>query len=237
MGTKDSLIGIKNPLSPSKRHVVSISKEEGFSNKHIFEIFEDSHGNLWIGSYSGLERIQRKPGGGFRVDSIFPKICIIDIFEDREKSLWLCTLRFGIKRLRSGRVKMHFEERGVPPYNNALYQAKNGMVWLGSNSGKLYRFEDDRFEEFVQLEAKENLSISVISEDNEGYILLGTSKARVFRVNPLTSKVLLLYEFPERIGRIKGIMVENSNEILLSTYSLGVAFYNPATDTARTYTE
>jgi len=77
-------------------------------------MIEDSDGNLWIGTGSGLFRIRRERAGISGIEKWMDGSVVRSIFEDREKSIWIGTDSRGLTRLRDGKISTFSAESGLP---------------------------------------------------------------------------------------------------------------------------
>jgi ligand-binding sensor domain-containing protein/AraC-like DNA-binding protein len=180
IGTDRGLVGMTNPLSDDKRAIV-YTTENGLIDNNIWSILEDGNNNLWVGTGRALHRLKTEQNGDVSIDRRLFNAMIPYLFEDREKSLWIGTFRFGLKRLRDGVIKTLFTEEGIPPYKLALYKDRSGVIWLGSIFGDLYRYSGGAFSKFLH-SGNINMEISAICEDRDGHLWFGTTSRGVFQV-------------------------------------------------------
>ena len=117
----------------------------GFAAPQVFRLFEDSGGDIWIGtigepSISGLSRWQRKTGT-FRhyttADGLpgFDKFYVTSFAEDRAGHAWIGFSGLGgLVRHRDGRFVRFTSADGVPPgrISNLLVDSK-GRLWAATD--------------------------------------------------------------------------------------------------------
>ncbi|MFH0755939.1 MAG: two-component regulator propeller domain-containing protein [Bacteroidota bacterium] len=108
--------------------------------------FEDSEGQLWIGTTNGLNRYNRKDDSftAFYHDPDDPATLsdnrIVTIFEDRDQFLWIGT-RKGLNRMdpATGTVKRCYTGIGDMSLNDQNiscgFGASDGSIWIGTNRG------------------------------------------------------------------------------------------------------
>ncbi|MCP5102349.1 MAG: hypothetical protein GY950_03170, partial [bacterium] len=150
-------------------------------DNNIQSIREDSHGNLWVATGRALHRLKKEQDGRVTIHKRHDIGMLPVIFEDREKSLWIGTFRFGLKRLRDGIIKTLFKEQGIPPYKLVLYKDRGGVIWLGSVFGNLFRYTGGACRPFLQ-SGNINMEITAISEDKDGNPWFGTKSRGLFQV-------------------------------------------------------
>lgn len=146
-------------------------------DKYIRSIMKDSDGSIWSGGYYNLKQID------YRTQEIrlYPGLNgITDIKEKDKHYMWIATAT-GLNLL--DKESGEYQNISMPIesfYINALYQAKNGLLYIGtSNSGLLiYDHKNKKFEHFH----KDNCplisnNIYAILSDGDKNILLSTEKS------------------------------------------------------------
>jgi signal transduction histidine kinase/ligand-binding sensor domain-containing protein len=119
-------------------------------NSYVFDIFEDSKGNIWTGSVTqGAYYYNPATGrhGNFRfgdtVNGQFAnEFAVYNIFEDSDHALWFATTGGGLIKLSADwkSTKRYTTENGLP--TNVLYgilEDGSGHLWISSLKG-LIRF-------------------------------------------------------------------------------------------------
>ena len=166
----------------------------GISNNIIRKIFEDSRGNIWIGTGDGLNLI---PADQTLLEDpeilVFRNIkgnpntishnYILDIREGKTGILWIGTFGGGLNKMilgenmRTAQFTRYTERNGLP--NNSvkcIQRDDQGYLWLASNRG-LSRFdpEEETFQNFTQsdgLQASEFLEVASLKRSS-GQLLFG----------------------------------------------------------------
>lgn len=146
-------------------------------DKYIRSIMKDSNGSIWSGGYYNLKQID------YRTQEIrlYPGLNgITDIKEKDKHYIWIATAT-GLNLLDKESGEYQYIPMPIESfYINALYQAKNGLLYIGtSNSGLLiYDHKNKKFEHFH----KDNCplisnNIYAILSDGDKNILLSTEKS------------------------------------------------------------
>lgn len=147
-------IGTANTLIRHDVRDGSFTRIRELDGNLIYDIYEDSDGNLWVATYSN---------GIFLHDAMLdswrhyahsddygslPTDKILSIFEDSMKRIWVTTQGGGVCRMIPG--EEHFEAfnstDGLP--NDVVFQIqedKEGMFWMTTNKG-LVHFDPQRME-------------------------------------------------------------------------------------------
>ena len=236
-GTAEGLFGFKSEI------LHHYSTQQGLSNSFVTDILEDGDGILWVGTRNGLSRILENPPGNISIENLLTytededDIVISRLFEDREKSLWIGTVGYDMKRLRNVRFFNYSRKEGIPNFRLTLYKAENGDIWVGSMKGELYRLEDGRFHLFLALEnPAEATEITAIGEDSQGNIWFGTVLRGIFQ---LKDGKLIHYSnedsaAPHPRYRINVIADDSKKNLWFCTYLGGLVCYRDGT--FKTYT-
>ncbi len=162
--------------------------------ERIGTLFEDSYGDIWIGSrYNGLRKYDRSSRKFLRYqnDPSNPKSLssdeIKDIFEDREENLWIGTMHGGLNlfnRVTGG--FSHFKNDPRDPSSlssnsvRSIYQDRTGVVWIGMDGSGIDFFVKNRqkFQVYGNRVSDpkdlSNNTILSIFEDTDGVLWIGT---------------------------------------------------------------
>ena len=85
-----------------------LAKEDGFAHKMIFNVFEDSRRNLWLGHTGGLFRLDNGEPDRSRLTSFLEDVPVSSIHEDRDGILWLGTYGRGLVRFNPRNAESFF---------------------------------------------------------------------------------------------------------------------------------
>lgn len=192
------------PRARSARDLVHLqasavyTTKDGLSGNEIFRLFEDSRGDIWIGTITGgqrtLNRWVRATGRFQQWPEILPKSAPTAFCEDRDGAVWIGYYADGVVRYRGGRFELFGEPAGVPPgFIFTIYRDRQGRIWIGSTRGGVARVDDPAaaVPHFRRYSTHEGLSsdwIASITEDNFGRIYFGTGRG-VDRLDPATGNV------------------------------------------------
>lgn len=213
-------------------------------------IFEDSRGNLWVGTEFGVTLY----------DSIantfnqFPLItenneipsstAVYSITEDDKGVLWFGTLH-GVIKLNP---KDHSTKTYVPsddpnsisyPLIKSIHKDENGNIWLGTFRGgiNLYDPENDNFIRYQfdpnnKNSLSSNAILSLEGNDN-GKLFIGTENGglNIFDLETKTFQVVkpqIDYDFSLSSNSIYALFYDNESQILwVGTFNGGVDYISP----------
>lgn len=163
------------------------------SNGAIQGFFEDRHGNLWIGTWDGVNRFARETGEFVRYvhDPDSPVslngTLVMGMAEDFSGRLWIGTADGGLNVFRPETGDfVRYQNNPTDPQSlnddrvRSLYYAPSGVLWIGTKTGGVNAVPRgvDRFLHYrADPENPESLSQNVvypIYEDRDGILWLGT---------------------------------------------------------------
>lgn len=158
------------------------------SDNWIWTIFEDSRGDLWIGTYNGgLNKFDRQHNKFIRYQhnkldtNSLSNNNVISIVEDKSGSLWIGTWGGGLQRF--DEQKNTFTRLDLKTLNvRCLLKDRNGLIWIGTWNG-LYTYNPDS--EHLSLYKHDPNNTKSISddkilniyEDKKGHIWISTLTA------------------------------------------------------------
>ncbi len=200
------------------------TKKDGLADNIVTTLFEDSEGNLWIGSYGGLTRMT---GGKFVIERNRDGLSfdlVNAIIEDHEHNIWVGA-KDGLNRLSVRAFTTYTKTHGLA-HNNVVwvFEDGDGAVWIGTWGGGLNKFDDGKFTAYG---AKENLPSELvlgIHRGRDGTFWVGTDYGAGF------------YQFDgeqfHRFGQNMGfsavtvrVILEDSDHNLWAGSHLGLAVF------------
>ena len=176
----------------------------------ILSVFEDSHRNLWIGSYfKGLAKIDRKTGNCQYITELSNEK-VYYITEDKQGRLLISTFGSGmyLMELNTGDLT-HYESSKREEDNFSIDELTNdwinyilcdseGLIWIGHYKG-LSCFDPVK-KTFINYNNTNNLLpgniVTALYEDSKGTIWIGTTMG--------------LYRFDKKSGSFEGFPRQNN---------------------------
>lgn len=220
----------------------------------VEDIYEDSRGHLWIGTWGdGLNRLdpQTERFTVYRNDPSNPQSIssniVLSIYEDDAGDMWFGTWDGGLNH-------MDYETEHFTPYlynpddlsNTSnigilvMIADRNGMLWLGTMGNGVCRFDRTTGQCTWYRHSDEirgslsNGSIYSLLEDHTGTMWIGTTEG----LNKFDPDTATFQTYTERDGLpnnvINGILEDSQGNLWLSTHK-GLVRFNPQTESFRTY--
>jgi len=172
----------------------------GLFSDNIFNIFEDSRGDVWIattGSADSLHRWERKTGDIHRyttADGLPNSNGATNFGEDADGNVWLGFYFGGLARYKDGKFQFFTAADGIPVGSvNSIYTDKTGRLWIASASRGVFRTDDPTSDHphFINLSTADGLSsnrTNCVVEDDLGQIYIGTGRG-INRINASSASV------------------------------------------------
>ncbi len=157
-----------------KRQFQTINTIDGKYYENVTAICSDEH-RIWIGSDSGLYRVERT-SQGYRLvhEPLLNNPPIRSIVSDQRGTLWLGTIDKGlIRRTPSGYKYFKLEGIFAHPVTSLLLD-RDGQLWIGTLSENLWRYYQGKFDSFTEAQGLSHNMIQYLFEDKEGNIWVGT---------------------------------------------------------------
>jgi PAS domain S-box-containing protein len=177
------------------------SSKDVLPSDNIFRLFEDSHGDIWISTYTGaqsrLVRWERATESFHRytVAHGLPSTNSPCAFrEDSSGNLWLGFFDGGLARYRDGHFTFFKDAEGVPAgMIISLHLDRQKRLWIATADGGLSRIDDTNAEQpllktYTVADGLASNNIRCITEDQWGCIYVGVGSG-VDRLDPATGSV------------------------------------------------
>lgn len=161
---------------------------DGLPGDEIFQLFEDSRGDIWfsiIGVDYAIVRWDRKTGTFHPTSDAdgLPKFNgPVSVAEDRNGTIWFGFYFGGLVRYRDGRFRIFGAAEGIPESQiiDLLVDSK-GRLWLATSGQGVYRIDDvgeevPRLFGYSTLNGLSSNQATCLAEDLFGRIYAGTGR-------------------------------------------------------------
>ena len=203
--------------------------------------YEDSHGNLWVGTQFSLYRIDPS-GKSTKFSLVEPGLPLspLSVAEDRSGMIWLGTFANGLFRLdpKSGRWKnyRHSEDDPTSLSNNnvdRLQMNPDGTLWAATWDGlDLFDIKKERFRTFRADQHAHELNYIALAENPQHNLWLGTNGFGMQHFNTKTMQFTSIRSSDAPGGLsdniVNSLYVEPGGTVWVAT-SNGFNRFDPAT--------
>ncbi len=193
---------------------------------------EDRYGNLWIGSWNGLFKIENKGALFDKVQTLYrsnvPDMCILN-----SGDLFFSSYGEGIFFLAKGdtmpkMVKITGKAASVAQGCVTLFEDSQNRIWMGSYGNGMLYWSNGQYHTFTKNEGLPNNNVLCFQEDRHGNIWMSTSNgisnlnmADTTFTNYSSSDGTLGNQYHEKGG------LKHSDGRIFFTGNHGLTFFNP----------
>ena len=164
------------------------TKADGLWHTEIFNLFEDSRGDVWIAAVSTENVISRWERATDKIysysdaDGLPINNGAIAFAEDKQGNIWFGHYFGGLARYRNGKFQFFTEKDGLPETQiDDLLTDASGRLWIATTGRGVYRIDDTSAETpvFISLSTQNGLSSNqaiCLTEDRFKQIYIGTGR-------------------------------------------------------------
>ncbi|MGQ9490609.1 MAG: two-component regulator propeller domain-containing protein [Anaerolineae bacterium] len=158
---------------------------EGLPDNRVVTLFEDDAGRVWVatGTAVGLMTERR---GSWRFEPLdtggLIELPVFAFEQDGQGNLWLGGKRGGVRWTELGGVVPVVELEGKRV--NAIYQARNGVLWFGTQSDGVLRHIEGQWQLLspgVSVTQLNDVIVNGIGETDDGSLWVGTYNNGLWR--------------------------------------------------------
>ena len=171
---------------------------DGLLNNNIFQLFEDSRGDIWISTIGGDGIALWERGSGrihtfSEADGLLPVSAATGFAEDRAGNIWAGCYHGGLARFAKGRFTMFTDDPGVSKGGQKwVFVDSAGRLWVSARPG-FARADNPAAERplFVSYTTAQGLSSNDtygVTEDTWGHIYVATGRG-VDRFEPRSTGI------------------------------------------------
>lgn len=193
---------VRNPEQLATAEPLAVYTEKnGLPNPNLVTIWEDSRGDVWIGTRGEItiSRWERTTGKfyGYTAEadgaptSEEPPLAFA---EDHAGGVWIGFKGGGLARFAGGRFRLFNEADGVPAGTIAtLFTDRAGRLWIPTYRGGVMRIDDPteekfKFQIYAPASGLSSVNVRCVAEDAQGRFYIGTVRG-VDRLTPETGEI------------------------------------------------
>ena len=233
-----------------------LTTQEGLSQNHITDIFQDSRGFLWIGTFNGLNRYD-----GYTIKTFHneygnnhslshPSVNVI--YEDKTGVIWVGT-EYGLNKFdeSKGQFKRYYNnstdsEKGGINDIRTINEDNTGQLWIGFYGDGLKKFNDKlgvfEHESFLLecLGGDTFRYVNAIYVDKDYIFWIGTERNGLLRYNHTEKSIKQYSNIPGAHVNISDSCVavikeDQYNKLWVGTWEGGLNVIDKVTDDVITY--
>lgn len=211
-------------------------RRNDFYPSFITKIFEDSFGNVWVGTQSnGLEIfsyaipffIQEEPFPATREESVSQAVW--SAVTDNQDQLWIGggnrILKYGTHGNTTYNLPLTNEGNTMV---TAMHYDKSGILWVGTANSGLFTF-DPTNEQFSAIKIPEK-EIRCFEEGRDGKMLIGTRGGIYSCSDKATASPETITNQKISDGYIISMKYDSNGNLWIGTYGKGVSIVSPSLD-------
>ncbi len=227
------------------RYKYNPNNPKSLSANLVKSVIKDKQNRIWVGThYGGLNLFQPETKTFVRYTkskndtSSLSNDEITTVFEDSYGRFWVGT-NGGLNSFNPTTGK--FIRNRINGLSNAVYnifEDSKRSLWVATNSG-LYQLKKDSPRFIGRIAAEPEIlkynEISCLTEDKEGYLLIGTSGSGLFKLNAARHSYIRTTTadgLPS--NNIMGVLEDDFRNLWVTT-DKGLCKYNPRNKTFKTY--
>ena len=150
-------------------HFKNYSAEDGLPFVQVYDIFQDSKGNLWTGGYGGLSRFDGKSFTNYAPKNGLANHWVTSITEDKDGNIWIGTIT-GLSRFDGRNFTTFTKEHGLTGDRiTSLDCDRNGILWISTTEG-ITVYDGHRFSKFGKKNGLISENIHRVHADRNGNI-------------------------------------------------------------------
>jgi ligand-binding sensor domain-containing protein/signal transduction histidine kinase len=216
------LVGGWGLLVLSGDQAVHYSSSVNLADNAVRAVRETSDGAVWIGTISGVRRLEHGVHGNpFTAPRIIRDVNISVLYQTRSGQLWIGTYGRGLIRYEAGRLT-RFAAPSLLPHNNVLsiFEDAEDSVWVGTQGG-LLQLSPTAASTITTADGAP-LSINTIYQDPRGNLLVTALNGRLYRV---WRDTLVPVKLPASVRALtlRNVLRDSAGTLWIGTDGQGIA--------------
>ncbi len=176
-------------IEDQKAHKLTV--DDGLVNNRVTRIYEDSRGNMWIGTRGGLSRYDGMRFTNFRTDDGLGSNVISVILEDSSGKLWFGGWAGGgIAKYDGHSFRRYTKDDGLLDDRVVcIIEDDKGHLWIGTYAG-LSRYDGKSFRNYTTEDGLTGSFIQRMIQDRRNHIWIATLGGGISRFDGRNFQVL-----------------------------------------------
>lgn len=183
----------------------------GPPSKSILNLYQDSEGNLWIGSQIGMERLSRSAMSLLPLPGS-PDADFGSVFVDRDGSILVCST--SLYRERDGVMRKEVLRglRGVTIRN--LMRAADGSLWVGTEGWGVFRLNASTTQHYTTAQGLSNDFVRAMLQDRDGSMWVGTDS----ELNHIVAGRVAIVHVPTHVS-VMALLQDRNGDLWVGSFS------------------
>jgi ligand-binding sensor domain-containing protein/signal transduction histidine kinase len=207
--------------------VNSRSNLDGLHVKTINSIAEDTNGTLWLGTPSGLEKLDGPAFTHFTAQNGLPNDFVSNVHVARSGTVWITT-RGGMCQFKNGHLEpfpFETDNPGRNPESLGVYEDRRGKLWAFGDTYLVNLTDGQHLNHFGTGDAA-STRIWSLCEGQKGELWIGTSGKGLYCFNGDTFVAPTLYN-GELTSDVRAICEDRQGNLWLGTHNDGLVRLQP----------
>jgi streptogramin lyase len=190
-----------------------IKKDDGLISNSVLSIQSSSDGSIWVQTEKGISHFENDKWTNYPIGLDPMNRYTSNMIVSPDDSVWVMTYsgltQFDGTTWKTIDSPLTFPLTWEPILRKTLYSDANNNIWVGSDKGKLYRYDGQHW---TQLSIPIHDVITSIAVSNQDEIWIGTTHSGIFYKSQQDWKEY--HPVPDRpVDRINSIYMDNSDNI------------------------
>ncbi len=179
LGTLQNGMFLIDPNDNTFKHTARLRPGDNGNSMHLAK---DRSGNIWVGSVTGLSRVDVNTG---KIQTIehqkeYSLASVTGLFSDSENRIWVGTQEDGVFIIDASleRIQHLGTQQGLTSVINHFTEGKDKKIWMSSNSGVyIYDAVQEKLKFLNESKGLSNDLVNTTYLDSHGQIWLATASA------------------------------------------------------------
>ncbi|HMW31839.1 MAG TPA: two-component regulator propeller domain-containing protein [bacterium] len=212
---------------------------EEFANigERIRSMYVDRDNRIWIGTTNaGVFQISENQLRHFTTKNGLPPESIWRVWYDRDGNVWLGSDGMGLFRAKPGSFRDENELISLEQFSekegltnnriSALFEDREGSLWIGTFRGGLNRLRDGKFITYASANGMVHPVVYPIVQEHNGDMWFGTEGG----LSHYSGNRFVNYTTANGLSnnQVRGIVRDSRGRLWVGTYGAGLDIFNPA---------